>query len=112
MPQNADNLRQLLARLASVLEKHGNQSLAEATKAAAAAPDDKLVAFLVSNDLWGGAGSIADQAGMPDGKRTAGTREVENALVELGRSQVTSGTVNPRTASWVATFEKWAASGI
>jgi hypothetical protein len=112
MPQDRHGLREHLVRLADVLEKHGDKSLAPVARTAAAATDQELDAFLVSNDLWGGPGSIADQAGMPDGKRTPGTREIEAALIQLGRQQVSAGKVNPRTAGWVATFEKWAASGI
>jgi hypothetical protein len=49
---------------------------------------------------------------MPEGNRTDGRREVERALVELGKQQMKVGKVNPRTAGWVATFEEWAARGI
>ena len=66
--------------------------------------------FLVSNELWGGAGSIADQAGIDVGR--SGRREIESALIDLGEEQIRRGLVNPRTASWVDTFKKWRRDGI
>jgi len=112
MPQNIDVVRKHLERVVQVLERHGEYNLARRAKAAASAPADQLDAFLTSNDLWGGAGSIADQACMPEGLRTDARREVERALVELGKHQLHLGKVNPRTAGWVATFEEWAGRGI
>ncbi len=66
--------------------------------------------FLVSNELWGGAGSIADQAGINVGRSVR--REVESALIDLGQEQIRRGLVNPRTVSWVDVFKKWRDDGI
>jgi hypothetical protein len=68
-------------------------------------------AFLVSNELWGGAGSIADQAGLGSG-RGSNRLDIENALISLGRRQLSIGKANLRTDMWVSTFESWAAHGI
>jgi hypothetical protein len=68
------------------------------------------VQFLVSNELWGGAGSIADQAGIDAGRSMR--REVESALIDLGEEQIRRGVVNPRTATWVEAFKQWRRDGI
>jgi hypothetical protein len=78
---------------------------------ALSSPDELLVAFLTSNELWGGSGSIADQAGLTLGRR-GGRRKVEQALIELGGEQIRVGHVNIRTASWVGTFKEWRERGL
>ena len=97
--------------MVEVLTECGEHSLAARANAAASGTDQELNDFLVSNGLWGGAGSIADQACM-SGPRSTGRRETERALIELGNAQIRSGLVNVRTASWVQAFEQWAKGGI
>jgi hypothetical protein len=65
--------------------------------------------YLVSNELWGGAGSVADQAvlAIPDARR-----QLEALLIRLGREQMSLGRVNVRTEMWVSAFEKWQVEGI
>ena len=65
-------------------------------------PDEGLGAYLVSNELWGGSGSVADQAGITGSESTR--RSIEKRLVELGEMQIAAGMVNPRTAGWVQAF--------
>lgn len=65
--------------------------------------------YLVSNDLWGGAGSVADQALLNFPEATA---QLERLLIRLGRVQMSLGRVNVRTEMWVTVFEKWQAEGI
>ena len=105
-------MRDKLLQLVEALNRHGGHSFAKMVKAAATVSDEELNAFLMSNDLWGGAASIADQAGMPKGKRSQGTREIENALTKLGLEQIRVGKVNIRTSGWVATFRECAKRGI
>jgi hypothetical protein len=64
--------------------------------------DAALVAFLTSNTLWGGAGSIADEA---CGESRETRRPVEQLLAMLGREQLRLGYANPRTEMWTSTFE-------
>lgn len=64
---------------------------------------ESLEEYLVSNDLWGGAGSIADQAGIGTSKRSA----IDAALVALGRQQILQGHVNARTRFWVEALSRW-----
>jgi hypothetical protein len=66
--------------------EHGDNALAVMVEDAIDGPERELDAFLVSNELWGGAGSIADQAGlMGVGRRTAGRRESNEFLSGMGR---------------------------
>lgn len=61
--------------------------------------DIELRVFLESNELWGGAGSIADQAGM-DLPSDAQPR-FHAALYQLGQEQLRNGIANVRTQAWV-----------
>ena len=65
--------------------------------------------YLVSNELWGGAGSVADQAVLefPDARA-----QLERLMIRLGREQMSLGRVNVRTEMWVTAFEKWQTEGI
>jgi len=86
---------QYLEQLADVLSRSEEHMLASVVRRAAAQGESALVAFLSSNELWGGAGSIADQACLALG-RTPLRRELEGVLIRLGRWQLGAGQVNPR----------------
>jgi len=103
-------MRDLLVNLFEALQRNGESVAAERVKAALEGTDSDVHAFLLSNELWGGAGSIADQAGV-NCKRMA-RREIESVLIRLGNEQIRAGKVNVRTAMWVSAFEEWAAHGI
>jgi hypothetical protein len=109
MPQNP-SLQELLTRLADALGQCGDDHVAIVTNALSS-PDESLVAFLTSDELWGGSGSIADQAGLALGRRD-GRRRIEQALIALGEEQIRTGHVNIRTESWVNTFKEWQERGL
>lgn len=71
--------------------------------------EEELWAYLSSDELWGGAGSVADQAlsGRPEARK-----QLERLLIRLGREQMSVGSVNVRTEMWVAAFEKWSSEGL
>lgn len=99
----------ILASIASLLEAGHEQSYALMVRNALSGPDHSLEEFLRSNDLWGGAGSIADQ---PFVGRSAQRKELEGLLIQLGAFQLSHGIANIRTKNWVETFEKWRQLGI
>jgi hypothetical protein len=99
-----------LERLAEVLRQF-DRDMAPMIEDALRGPDEDLEDFLVSNDLWGGMGSVADQAGTGQ-PRAEARRRIEAALISLGELQIASGRVNPRTAMWVSTFKEWRRKGI
>ncbi len=94
-----------LRKLVEALEAAGDQKLAARTRPLTDRDDAALLAFLVSNDLWGGAGSIADEAGLATTPQLK--RDVEVALIELGELQMKSGLTNVRTAMWTSAFKEW-----
>jgi hypothetical protein len=104
-------LRELLNRLADALGQCGDDDYVAVVMGALSSPDESLLAFLTSDALWGGSGSIADQAGLALGRRD-GRRRIEQALIELGAEQIRVGHVNIRTAPWVGTFKEWQARGL
>ena len=100
-------VRNILQEISDLLEKHNEcpNSLAIALLG-----DDKtLWDYLVSNDLWGGAGSIADQA-LIEFKEAR--RDLDALMIRLGHEQMSLGRVNVRTKMWVSVFEKWRAMKI
>ena len=99
------DVTQILSRIES-----GDPSAAEVVRRALEAPDSELRAFLVSNDLWGGAGSIADQACACQGR--GARRQFESVLVRLGVEQIRQGLTNARTQLWVDAFSQWQRDGI
>ncbi len=91
---------QILADLLRDLRQYDLMVLAED---ALAGNEQTLNSFLVSNELWGGEGSIADQAGVAGIDRTS-RRKAEHVLIALGRSPISLGIVNLRTQMWVDAF--------
>ena len=89
-----------LQEISDLLERHNASSNALAI--ALLGDDKKMWDYLVSNELWGGAGSVADEAVLmfPDARK-----QLELLLIRLGREQMSVGRVNVRTASWVFAFE-------
>jgi hypothetical protein len=106
-------MRDHLQRLSQALEECGEVTCAARIKDLLSGPEHELATILTSNELWGGAGSIADQSGLTKrGQRTDRRRTVERALIQLGNEQIRSGNVNQRTARWVSVFTKWENAGI
>jgi len=99
-----ERIRALLERLRDQLSVGGEHRFAGDVDAALASCDDAVIAFIVSNELWGGAGSIADQA---LGSRSPARRQLEPLLIELGREQLARGHKNPRTEMWTSVFHEW-----
>jgi hypothetical protein len=97
-------LRNHLQQLLQVLQSGGESVFSSFVSSACDGSDAELLAFLRSNELWGGSGSIADQAGIevPEFRR-----EIEAALVCLGDAQVAANVLNSRTTMWVGAFRKW-----
>lgn len=74
-------LRAALKALLSALRQCDFELHAEGAAKALKGTDRALRAYLLSNELWGGAGSLADQANGP----------VRRALVDLGLAQIAAG---------------------
>jgi hypothetical protein len=107
-----DQCRGILSVIASVLSERADRYLANLVDDALGGSDANLREFLTSNDLWGGAGSIADQSGAPGCGPSEARRKLESLLIQLGNLQIEAGVTNVRTAMWVDAFAKWQQSGI
>lgn len=90
-------MRDTLHEISALLERHDASSNALAI--ALLGDEEKTWDDLVSSDLWGGAGSVADQAllSFPEARR-----QLETLLIRLGREQMRLGRVNVRTEMWVS----------
>ena len=104
-----DELEVILAEIASLLEAGHEEQFASPVRNALSGSAQTLEEFLRSNELWGGAGSIADQ---PFDGRSAQRNELERLLIRLGRIQLSHGNANIRTKNWVEAFEKWHQLGL
>ena len=108
MIEQKARFRLLLLEVAALLTR--GKEWSRASRIEAATRDDQSVeAFLGSNDLWGGAGSIADEA-IPSDKPLRA--ELESLLIQLGKLQLAVQIVNPRTELWVRSFENWQRLGL
>jgi membrane protease YdiL (CAAX protease family) len=67
--------------------------------------DDGVRTFLMSFELWGGAGSIASLAGAP--RPPEAQVRIRDALIRLGDSQTAYGLGNPGVAGWLQTLKSW-----
>ena len=105
------SLRAHLYELASALEAGGEASRARRARSAVDGTDGELASYLTSNDLWGGAGSVADEAGGGSG-RTSQRKAIEAAMAVLGKEQIRVGKVNARTEMWVSAFDSRSRSDI
>jgi hypothetical protein len=105
MNEIRDKLKQLLNLLRSSNENYQ----ANEVETALAGSDNDLKIYITSNELWGGAGSIADQALI---ENRESRRRVEAILAELGEIQMKAGIVNVRTEMWTSAFRQWQQQGI
>ena len=99
--RNAQEL--LLVQVRDALQEVDEPRFAQLVSDALTEPDEVFEEFLVSNTLWGGSGSIADQAGLGRENR----RRLEATLIALGEQQIADGKVNARTSKWVEVFKQW-----
>jgi hypothetical protein len=98
-----------LSEITDLLESGGDNHNAAMIRSALAKSDQEIDEFLISNELWGGMGSLADQAFRSDKARHG---IFETLLIELGRLQIEVGKTNIRTEGWVSIFENWQKSGV
>jgi hypothetical protein len=73
-----DDIRHILSEIAVLLDSARDNSAAVTVRDALSGTEEKLERFLVSNELWGGAGSIADQSADSEGWRSAFRTDVDH----------------------------------
>ena len=96
-------IKETLEKISKILKKGNEDYYAELIYNALNGQQDKLWEFLVSNELWGGAGSIADQA-LLDKKELR--KKLNEFFIELGNMQINVNKVNDRTEMWVTALRK------
>lgn len=100
---NESKASDLLESIFKFLEENESPSYTHSLKSEY--ENNGLQAFLTSNSLWGGSGSIADQAGIDGGREKR--RKIESMLIDLGNFQINEGILNQRTKMWTEVFTKW-----
>jgi hypothetical protein len=104
-----NRIRNKLRELIELLRNGNEPYYAAKIEDALSGTEEDLKAYLISNELWGGAGSIADQALI---ETRESRRNIEKLLAELGEIQLKHGIVNVRTEMWTTTFREWQKQGI
>ena len=106
---NNTEARIILIEIAHLLERDPREYYAILIKNVLSNSNGVVEAFLISNELWGGSGSIADQSliGCPDLRK-----ELESLLIRLGKIQLNAKKTNVRTESWIIAFESWRNHGL
>jgi hypothetical protein len=100
---HSEALRAILSEIAGLLESGNQDWRPVAIRDALSGSEAILEEFLVSNELWGGAGSIADEGCILDNARR---KILEGLLIKLGKLQIEAGKTNVRTEMWVTAFQK------
>jgi hypothetical protein len=98
----ASDYSEFLDDLSTLLRKGSDSYRANQIETALAGGPTSVDSYLCSNELWGGAGSIADQSLLENKSLRS---ELERLLIKLGRAQINEGKINPRTTMWVEAFE-------
>jgi hypothetical protein len=104
-----EEIREKLKQLLDLLSGGNENYQANQVEDALGGSDDNLRTFITSNELWGGAGSIADQALV---ENRESRRKIEAVLAELGEIQIKAGIVNVRTEMWTSAFRQWQKQGL
>ena len=103
------SIRTILRDIADLMEGGGEDYGAEMVRAALSESDEELDEFLVSNELWGGMGLLADQTLVSDKNRRG---LFESLMIKLGDIQIGAGKTNIRTEGWVKVFDGWRRAGV
>lgn len=96
-------------QVASILKKNGEIEFARIFSDLASVDREELFLKIANTDLiWGGAGSVCDQAFVKETVSDADRLFFYSKLVDLGSQLLAQpDTVNPRVEFWVSTLSKW-----
>lgn len=103
-----------LQAIRELLQQHGGDSAEWIDGLIALGRDDETAMYraLNSKRMWGGAGSIANEAlannpGMDDWSWQMHIRELRERLIELGEYLASRGEAYPDIGQWVMAFSHW-----
>ena len=94
-------IKSILSSIVTLLESGGEIASAAYIEKTLKGSNEVIEDFLISNELWGGSGSIADQALIGHNELR---KNLEEALVSLGEKQQHIGMLNSRTEAWLLSF--------
>lgn len=104
----------LLSRIQEILSQHTGDSADWVAEVAQLYGSDPAAGLrrLNSKRMWGGAGSIANEAladnpGMDDYQWQMQIRELRELLIELGNRLQSLGQSYPDISSWMMAFNNW-----
>lgn len=92
-----------LGQLKHLLSEGGDTCYLDNLQKALDGDDETIWEFLCANELWGGAGSVADQALLNNNSLR---NKLEKLLIEIGAFQQKAGRMNVRTEMWVSAFRQ------
>lgn len=108
-----------LQRIHNILSNHSGDSADWVTSLIELGDNDETEFYraLNSKRMWGGAGSIANQAladnpGIDDWAWKMEIREFRELMIELGQHLQARGSHYPDISSWMLAFSSWNQSGI
>ncbi|TNF35306.1 MAG: hypothetical protein EP315_06095 [Gammaproteobacteria bacterium] len=116
---NSFDIETCLQRIQAILQNHPGDSAEVIAGIMVLYGNDKEAAYreLNSKRMWGGAGSIANQAlsdnpGMDDWSWQMEIREFRERMIELGQHLQSRGQAYPDISSWLLAFSNWNQSEI
>ncbi len=108
-----------LQRLCEILQRHPGDSSTWVASLIELCGNNETLLYrsLNSKRMWGGAGSIANQAladnpGVDAQLWQAEIREFRDLMIELGSHLMERGNAYPDISSWLLAFSNWNQSGI
>ncbi|HEX5637541.1 MAG TPA: hypothetical protein VFY78_10675 [Gammaproteobacteria bacterium] len=111
--------RHTLQRLHNILQNRSVDGAQWLERVMALCDQDELACHreLNSKRMWGGAGSIANEALADNPGREAWlwqaeTREFRELMIELGEYLKARGNASPDISSWLLAFSNWNQSGV
>ncbi len=113
------DIQTTLQRIHAILEHHPGDSAAWIASmiALCGADDSRLYRELNSKRMWGGAGSIANEAladnpGIDARAWHQEIREFRELMIELGSHLQERGSAHPDISSWLLAFSNWNQSDV
>ena len=108
------DVQQCLRRLADILASHPGDSAAwvEQLIELQGRDEDEMYRLLNSKRMWGGAGSIANEAladnpGIDPWSWQMNIREFRELMIELGQHLQARGQAYPDIDAWIMAFSNW-----
>jgi hypothetical protein len=108
-----------LQRIHGILQSHSGDSAAWLARVVALCEQDEQAFYreLNSKRMWGGAGSIANEAladnpGMEGWLWQADITAFRELMIELGHHLKARGNANPDISSWLLAFSNWNQSNV